>query len=911
MNKKYLLLFLLVIFIVSFNNTFSQNISDSIKFKKQIYSAENDNLKQKALIDLYDYQLKFNWFDAINTCKKGIDFFHNSNAEYTSFWYLKIGQIYIEQGLYILSLVNLYTALEIEEKNHLNKGETYLYIAKNYYLQNHFNKSIIIYQKALDEFHKLKKVNHDFASAMIAKTYNKLGIVYDLQGDYTESGKYFKKALKMRLQINRKQDIIDSYTSLGYYFNLQNKYDSANYYFTKGIDKCYKYNNFHYLIDLYLFRSSVYKEQKNYPMAYSSLNAAKKYAFDKEKSGLARIYYYYALTDFAKNNTLAFNKHIDSAFQYVDSFNINSVKLRAYELIIKEKIKLGNYKSAYLHEIELNKLKEINSNDKLLKIENEAKSEIERMKVLNLENSNRTLKSRNRLLLISFFFGILSLLLLSAIIFLNIRKNKLLNKRKTYFKTLFNISPFGIAVIDKFGNIKDVNNALLNILYYPSYDKTIESENIYKIKPLQYSRFIDDFNRVLKTGKQSDTEFSYPYSSGNEVFLRAVNVPIKNNNDEIYLVYSIIEDISIRKKNEEIISKLSEIVKQSTISILTTDNKGNIDYVNPYFSEVFGYTEAEVLGKNPRILKSGLTPEETYKNLWKTIKKGETWRGEFINKTKNGRKNWVNSTIFPLKNQLNNVINYIAFIEDISERKKMQELLEENELKLKESNETKDKFLSIIAHDLKNPFGAIMSLSELLYQNFKKYDETKKENLIRLISEGAKNTYNLLENLLTWARSQKGEIKFLPETLIINKIISENISLLSDLTAKKNISVIFESNQEITGFVDFNMLNFIIRNLFTNAIKFTPKDGHIKFSLEKSDKKITVCIEDTGTGMDKDQIDSLFKIEQTSSQRGTENETGTGLGLILCKDFIGFHKGKIRVQSELGKGSTFCIEIPR
>ncbi len=788
MNNRYRFIFLIIAFVICGNFVFSQNDSVSLEFEKKISSAENNDIKQKSLIDLYNYQLKFNWFDAINTCNKGIDLFRNSNAEYTSFWYLKTGQIYIEQGLYILSLINLYTALEIEEKNNLNKGETYLYIAKNYYLQNHFNKSFAVYENALEEFNKLKKTDEHFALEMIAKTYNKLGIVYDLQGNYPESGKYFQKALKMRLQIDCKKDIIDSYTSLGYFYDLQNKSDSAIYWFTKGIDKCYKYNNFHYLIDLYLFRSYVYKKQKNFRKAYSDLDKATKYAFTDEKTGLARIYYYYSLTDFAKNDTPAFNKHIDSAFQYIDSFNINSVKLRTYKLLIKQSIKANNYKKAYYYENELNKLEEINSNEKLLKAETEVKSEIERMKMTNLEISNKTLKSRNRLLLISIFFGILSLLLLSGIIFLNIRKNKLLNRRKKYFKTLFNISPFGIAVIDKLGNIKDINKALLSILNSPSYDKVIETENIYKIKDLQRSEFIDDFNHVLKTGEQSDTEFSFSSLSEDEIFLRAVNVPIKNNYDEISLVYSIIEDIS--------------------------------------------------------------------------------------------------------------------------ERKKMQKLLEKHEVKLKESNETKDKFLSIIAHDLINPFGAIMSLSELLHQNFKNYDDTKKEDLIRLISEGAKNTYNLLENLLTWARSQKGEIKYFPKILIINKMILENISLFSDLTAKKNISVIFDSDEEITGFADYNMLNFIIRNLFTNAIKFTPKDGQIKFSLEKTDNKITVCIEDTGIGMDKNQIDSLFRIEKASSQRGTENETGTGLGLILSKEFIDFHKGKIRVQSELGKGSTFCVELP-
>ncbi len=145
----------------------------------------------------------------------------------------------------------------------------------------------------------------------------------------------------------------------------------------------------------------------------------------------------------------------------------------------------------------------------------------------------------------------------------------------------------------------------------------------------------------------------------------------------------------------------------------------------------------------------------------------------------------------------------------------------------------------------------------------------------------------------------------------VNKLISDNIKLLSDMALKKKISVFFEPEEEIEIYADFNMLNFVIRNLLTNALKFTPQQGEIRFSVENKKKKTVFCIEDTGIGMNTEQLNALFKVGQTYSGKGTENETGTGLGLILCKDFIDFHKGKIRVQSELGKGSTVCVELPK
>jgi len=906
------LLFLFFLVNVFFEKSISQinNHSDSIDI---IINQEiSDSIKQERLINLFNYQLKIDWSKAIEIAERATYLFENSEPEFAVFWYTELGKIFIDQGLYLSAMVSLKDAEEICQKNSINEGTVLLYIAKSYYLQGKYEQSINYYNNALEQFEKLKITDKDNALKGIAKTYNKLGIVYELKNNFTESEKFYAKALNLRIEIDDKLGMIDSYTSLGFFYNVFGDYDKAINFFNEGLKITVNNNEYHhYYNDLHLFRSTSYLKKQEIDSSYSDIDTAKMYAQKNQKYDLARIYYYYAKNDFETGNYKKIEKHIVKSFLYADTFNLVSLKILTLDLLIDVNIKKNNYKNAFLHLQTKDSITSEIYSEKLYNVEKSLELENKKRKILKLEQVSIKLKEKNKIYILSIFLSLILLLLLSGFIISDKKKNKKLSERKKYFETLFNHSPFGIVVTDSSGKIRDINKKLLDILGSPSQNETLKLGNIYKIQNLKDIGFDKDIKTVNRTGQISDKEYRYVSYWNKVSILRVVNVPLKTDKGEVYLVYSIIEDISIRKKNEQIIRKLSETVKQSTVSIVTTDKHGIIDYINPYFTKITGYTEEDAVGKRSNILKSGLTPKETYEDLWKTLKQNKTWKGEFINKTKSGKIYWESAIIFPLKNDKNEVVNYIGFLEDITEKKSMQELLEKKELKLKELNETKDKFFSIIAHDLKNPFGAILSLSDLLYKNFNKYDEKKKKDLIRIISEGAKNTYDLLENLLTWSRSQKGDIKFNPKKILLNKLISDNIKLLSDMALKKKISVFFEPEEEIEIYADFNMINFVIRNLLTNAVKFTPQHGEIRF-YTKVDKDISsFCIVDTGIGMNAAQLSSLFEVEQTYSGKGTDNETGTGLGLILCKDFIDFHKGKIRVQSELGKGSRFCVEIPK
>lgn len=228
---------------------------------------------------------------------------------------------------------------------------------------------------------------------------------------------------------------------------------------------------------------------------------------------------------------------------------------------------------------------------------------------------------------------------------------------------------------------------------------------------------------------------------------------------------------------------------------------------------------------------------------------------------------------------------------------------------LKQANATKDKFFSIIAHDLKTPFTALITISELLVQE--KISNEEKEEFFRYIQEASKRGFDLLKNLLEWSRSQTKNIDFNPKELNLSFIIEDNIKLLQLSAKAKNIDLSSEIRKDLILNADENMLNTIIRNLISNAIKFTYDGGKVTIVAQKQEDQIEIRVIDSGIGIEPENIQKLFKIDKRFIKFGTKKEKGTGLGLVICKEFIDFHKGSISVESKIGKGSQFIVALPK
>ncbi|MFH1050630.1 MAG: HAMP domain-containing sensor histidine kinase [bacterium] len=235
--------------------------------------------------------------------------------------------------------------------------------------------------------------------------------------------------------------------------------------------------------------------------------------------------------------------------------------------------------------------------------------------------------------------------------------------------------------------------------------------------------------------------------------------------------------------------------------------------------------------------------------------------------------------------------------------------IEEQNIELSKINSTKDKFSSIIAHDLRGPMGTLMKLSAILSDEFDTFDKEDRSLFLKEIKESSENVYHLLENLLTWSRSQKGAIVFNPEILNLHNVVEDVLNSLRIVAATKKILITTDIPGDIMINADENMLKTVIRNFIGNSIKFTLEEGNILVTQKKLDGLNQISVTDNGIGMDEETLNKLFKIDEHQSSDGTAGEKGTGLGLILCKEFVEKHGGKVFVESEIGKGSTFSFTL--
>lgn len=281
---------------------------------------------------------------------------------------------------------------------------------------------------------------------------------------------------------------------------------------------------------------------------------------------------------------------------------------------------------------------------------------------------------------------------------------------------------------------------------------------------------------------------------------------------------------------------------------------------------------------------------------------------EFLDKNPSMNRSMLNALVGRLRDY--NILE----AELKSKNQKITKQKEELEIQRKELealNTTKDKFFAIIAHDLKNPFSTVLGLSELLAREFETFESDKLKVFIQQIYKYSNSTYNLLENLLQWSMLQTGRMPLRPKLVNLGLIISENLDLLKGNAIQKGIKISSPKLEEYIAYVDNNMITTVVRNLLSNAIKFTPINGEIVIKVIEEGDFIKVTIKDNGVGISKQDLKNLFRIDSNPSTIGTSQEKGTGLGLIICKDFVERNGGVIGVESEPNLGSSFYFTIPK
>ena len=477
-----------------------------------------------------------------------------------------------------------------------------------------------------------------------------------------------------------------------------------------------------------------------------------------------------------------------------------------------------------------------------------------------------------------------------------------------------NLLPEIVFEIDSDLKLKFLNESFEKNLGYSIADainKKIELEKI--IHPEDLERLKNSLFENFNGNHISGNSYNIYDKWGKLHTLELYNSHIIKNNEIVgmrCIAIDITEKEEFHKKLEAQEEHYRQIFHNSPIPYHSLDLNANIMDINPAWEKIMKFSREEVLGKNFSLFVSENHQEKFSKSFTSFISKGEEDGVELELIARDKRKIWANfygKIEYTYDKQFYK--SHCVF-NDITLQKKAEHTLIASEQRLRELNATKDKFFSIIAHDLKNPFNDLMGFTQLLALNIDKYEKSKIEQFVQIIHQSSRLAYNLLENLLDWSRAQTGTLKFNPEKVNINKLVAENIELLESTAQNKNIKIYSELSNDLFAIADKNMVRTIIRNLISNAIKYTNQGGIIKIQSYIGKDYCELSIADNGIGISSENIDKLFKIDESFSTIGTEREKGTGLGLILCKEFVEKNGGELWVKSQPNKGSTFSFTLP-
>ena len=506
---------------------------------------------------------------------------------------------------------------------------------------------------------------------------------------------------------------------------------------------------------------------------------------------------------------------------------------------------------------------------------------------------------------------------------------KALRDSEESYRKLIETAQDAIISIDEKEIISVWNKAAEKIFGY-SKDE-ITGQPITTIIPERYrEQHEKGLQRFLKTGEARIMDKTVDVHG---ITKEGIEIPIEmslafqKDKEGRYIFMAIIRDITERKKWEEEIQRLSCAVKQSPSSVMITDTEGKIEYINPKFTELTGYTPEEALGQTPRILKSGKTPLAEYKELWKTIKSGKEWRGEFCNKKKNGILYWEHTSISSVKDDSGNISHFITVNEDITERKYMEEMIKRSEevamAKMNEANKAKEnaevattaksEFLANMSHEIRTPMNGIMGMTDLLLdtnltQEQKEFTET--------VHDSADALLTIINDILDYSKIEAGKMEMENIDFDLRVTVEGSIDIFV-VKAKKKRGLEFSCfiDPEVPSLLrgDPGRLRQVLINLIGNAIKFT-NEGEVAVSVTlaretDSDVTVRIAVRDTGIGIHADLINKLFQSFSQVDTSTTRKYGGTGLGLAISKQFSELMGGQIGVESEEGKGSTFWFTV--
>ncbi len=496
-----------------------------------------------------------------------------------------------------------------------------------------------------------------------------------------------------------------------------------------------------------------------------------------------------------------------------------------------------------------------------------------------------------------------------------VKTEERIKRNEAMLRIAFETSNIGIMYVDKSGKIFYANKEATKIFGYSKaelYKMTVNEFSVAEDKNIS-PQFI---NLALQKKAKDRAVFEkrYHHKKGHVITCEVASALLRDSENKPLYFISHIKDITKEKQAEENLRKSEEkyrLITENASDVIWVFNvsRQELSYISPSVLQVHGYNQEEAL-KADALLEEDYAKKakervadiaaQFVKNPKKIGQRSFTFEARGLHK--DGSSFWVeikNSYRYNKKGE----IEILGISRNIDQRKKLEQ-------QLTELNDTKDRFISVLGHDLRNPFSSIISFTNVLLSDVDDFDKEEILEFVRKLNESAKQTYGFLNNLLEWSRCQQNKIPFNPNKVVINDLIHETCLLLTANAESKKISIEEKYDGKIYVEVDNEMIKTVIRNLISNAIKFTGEYGKVVVSAKKLSRAVQVVVSDTGKGMSDDVSQSLFIIGKNRSEKGTQGEKGAGFGLLLCKEFIDKHKGTIEVKSKLNKGSKFIVTLP-
>lgn len=430
-----------------------------------------------------------------------------------------------------------------------------------------------------------------------------------------------------------------------------------------------------------------------------------------------------------------------------------------------------------------------------------------------------------------------------------------------------------------------------------------------RVHPEDYKFVKNQISNYYLDSKSNEFEFRIIMPDGKIKWIQNTYIPLYRDG-KLYQIKGINIDITSRKISEIDLRKLSRAIEQSPLAIVMTDIDGNIEYVNPKFTEMTGFSEEEAIGNNPKILKSGKMSESYYKNMWLTLSSGSEYKGEIINKKNNGELYWESVVIAPVIDEKGAILNYVAMKEDITEKKLMQEELIRAKEKAEDSDRLKSAFLANMSHEIRTPMNGIIGFSRMLA--FPDLTEEERIEYSQVLNTSCDRLLNTVNDILDISKIEANQLEVHKAEFDIKKLIDELSNVYYQLFTSKDLNFVLDLELLPEVFIlrsDEQRIYQILNNLLSNAYKFT-KFGEVTFGCYIKDKNLEFFVKDTGIGISEKSLSFVFgrfNQENIELNRGYE---GTGLGLAICKGLADLLGGDILVESKQGEGSLFTLIIP-